>query len=315
MKARHALGGVIVLLTISFASSARAGETWNSLWRNADQRGEQLLHDGKAADAARTYHDPRRRAYAQIAAGDYQSAAQAYAAFDDGESQYNRGNALARSGDLNGAIEAYDAALKKDPGNADAKKNRALVEKALQRQQKQKQKQKQNDSSQSQQQNEQPQSQNGQDQNQKQPSSSDQKQNDQHSSAPQNGSDSNQRKAAQDQDNKDQGKYQQNNKSGSPSPQDERAAQQQQQQADDKAQAQQDAKDAANAANAAGNQRLQADADKPAQAAARPSDTPKSEQQLAEEQWLRQIPDDPGGLLRRKFMIEHLMRKQQDQGQ
>jgi Ca-activated chloride channel family protein len=38
-----------------------------------------------------------------------------------------------------------------------------------------------------------------------------------------------------------------------------------------------------------------------------------TEQQLALDQWLRQIPDDPGGLLRRKFLIEHLMRQQQVQ--
>lgn len=34
----------------------------------------------------------------------------------------------------------------------------------------------------------------------------------------------------------------------------------------------------------------------------------------AMEQWLRQVPDDPSGLLRRKFMLEHLRRKQELQG-
>ena len=38
-----------------------------------------------------------------------------------------------------------------------------------------------------------------------------------------------------------------------------------------------------------------------------------SEQQLAQEQWLRSIPDDPGGLLRRKFLVEHLLRQQKSQ--
>jgi len=38
--------------------------------------------------------------------------------------------------------------------------------------------------------------------------------------------------------------------------------------------------------------------------------TPPTEKQLAQAQWLRSIPDDPGGLLRRKFMIEHYMRQQ-----
>ena len=34
-----------------------------------------------------------------------------------------------------------------------------------------------------------------------------------------------------------------------------------------------------------------------------------SEEDIALEQWLRQIPEDPAGLLRRKFMLEHLQRK------
>jgi Ca-activated chloride channel family protein len=54
------------------------------------------------------------------------------------------------------------------------------------------------------------------------------------------------------------------------------------------------------------------------QAQARPSDAvaadeasrdPLSEQQIALEQWLHQVPDDPAGLLRRKFMLEHLLRQ------
>jgi len=42
---------------------------------------------------------------------------------------------------------------------------------------------------------------------------------------------------------------------------------------------------------------------------------PISEQTLALEQWLRRIPDDPGGLLRRKFLIEHIERQQAEQSQ
>jgi Ca-activated chloride channel family protein len=38
---------------------------------------------------------------------------------------------------------------------------------------------------------------------------------------------------------------------------------------------------------------------------------PKTEQALALDQWLRQIPDDPGGLLRRKFLIEHAMKQRE----
>ena len=33
-----------------------------------------------------------------------------------------------------------------------------------------------------------------------------------------------------------------------------------------------------------------------------------SEEQQAAEQWLRRIPDDPGGLLRRKFLYQYRQR-------
>ena len=36
-----------------------------------------------------------------------------------------------------------------------------------------------------------------------------------------------------------------------------------------------------------------------------------TEEQLAAEQWLRRIPDDPGGLLRRKFLYQYRQRAQQ----
>ncbi|MDA8349518.1 MAG: hypothetical protein M0038_12070, partial [Pseudomonadota bacterium] len=39
-----------------------------------------------------------------------------------------------------------------------------------------------------------------------------------------------------------------------------------------------------------------------------PPPKPPSEKALALKQWLRQIPDDPAGLLRRKFLIQYLLR-------
>ncbi|MEZ5541442.1 MAG: VWA domain-containing protein [Pseudomonadota bacterium] len=48
----------------------------------------------------------------------------------------------------------------------------------------------------------------------------------------------------------------------------------------------------------------------PGRAAGAATETPDTEQDIAMEQWLRQIPDDPAGLLRRKFMVEHLLRQQ-----
>ncbi len=39
-----------------------------------------------------------------------------------------------------------------------------------------------------------------------------------------------------------------------------------------------------------------------------------TEDQQALEQWLRRIPDDPGGLLRRKFEYESQLRKNSSSG-
>jgi len=46
-----------------------------------------------------------------------------------------------------------------------------------------------------------------------------------------------------------------------------------------------------------------------------PEITEKTEDQQAMEQWLRRIPDDPGGLLRRKFQQESQLRNNAPRGE
>ena len=125
---------LLALALLAIVLPAQAGMNWSGLWRNPDQQGEVLLQHGDAAAAARVYKDERRKAYAELKAGDYAAAARDLAAFDDSDANYNRGNALAYAGDLQGAISAYDAALKRDPHNQDASHNRELVENALKQQ-------------------------------------------------------------------------------------------------------------------------------------------------------------------------------------
>ena len=40
------------------------------------------------------------------------------------------------------------------------------------------------------------------------------------------------------------------------------------------------------------------------------ADGAQDEKQQAVEQWLQRVPDDPGGLLRRKFLLEYQRRQQ-----
>ncbi len=58
-------------------------------------------------------------------------AAKLLAPFTDAQSEYNRGNALAQSGQLQAALAAYDAALKHAPADNDIRHNRDLVARAL----------------------------------------------------------------------------------------------------------------------------------------------------------------------------------------
>jgi Ca-activated chloride channel family protein len=89
------------------------------------------------AEAAELFEDPEWSAVANYRAGAYDESAAALSGIDAPESLYNRGNALAQSGQLADAVAAYDRALELDPGHEDAKYNRELVAALLEQQQQQ----------------------------------------------------------------------------------------------------------------------------------------------------------------------------------
>ncbi|MDR1075450.1 MAG: tetratricopeptide repeat protein [Xanthomonadaceae bacterium] len=95
------------------APPALAAEPGN-WWRRVDQVWQQRLDQG-----VESYRK-----------GDFAAAEQAFGSVDNAEGQYNLGNALARQGRYDDAITAYDHALKAQPGFADARHNRDLVEAA-----------------------------------------------------------------------------------------------------------------------------------------------------------------------------------------
>ena len=62
-------------------------------------------------------------------------------------------------------------------------------------------------------------------------------------------------------------------------------------------------------ANAAGQMRAAQNVGQPPQAGSADDAQPLDrEERMAAEQWLRRIPDDPGGLLRRKFLYQYRQR-------
>lgn len=117
--------------TISLAQS------WRNLWKTEDQQAYQLYQQGEADKAAEQFHDPRWKQLSHYQNGEYEKALSAMAQPETPADWYNRGNTLARLGELNQAIEAYDQALKLQPQFEDATHNRNLLDEMLKRQQKQ----------------------------------------------------------------------------------------------------------------------------------------------------------------------------------
>ena len=66
----------------------------HTLWKNADQRGHDLLQPGEPAQAEETFSDPRWRGIAAYRAGDYEAAIAAFTDPKTADDAYNLGNAL-----------------------------------------------------------------------------------------------------------------------------------------------------------------------------------------------------------------------------
>ncbi|GAB3032186.1 VWA domain-containing protein [Bowmanella dokdonensis] len=129
-------------LLLSFMHSPKAQASWwDDLWQRPDQQGQQAFAQEQYLQAAKSFDDPLWQGSAHYRAGDYEAALDSWSQVDSVQSWYNQGNALARLGELDKAIAAYDKVLEQQPEHSDAKANKALLE---QMQQKQKQDQQQN---------------------------------------------------------------------------------------------------------------------------------------------------------------------------
>ena len=87
------------LLMLSLPQPAMAFQ-FEDLWLRPDQQGQRLLQRGQADEAAKRFEDFRWKGLSLYQARDYAAAAQAFAQGDQADDHYNRGNALARQGEL-----------------------------------------------------------------------------------------------------------------------------------------------------------------------------------------------------------------------
>ena len=112
---------------------------FDDLWLRPDQQGQRLLEAQRPDEAAQRFVDPQWQGKALYEAEDYSAAAERFAKGDSAVDHYNRGNALAKAGELEAALDAYEQALERQPELAAAQHNKALVEEALRQRENQQQ--------------------------------------------------------------------------------------------------------------------------------------------------------------------------------
>ena len=266
-------GSVVVILIapLLFTNQPVEALEWQDLWQTPDQQASEAMKAENYEAAKDLFEDSRWRGSAAFKAGDFDQAIADFSQDDSAIGDYNHGNSLAKAGDLEGAIEAYNNALSKEPKMEDARFNLDLVEQLKDQQDQDQQNQEQQDQDQ--------QSQEQQDQDQQ---SQEQQDQDQQSQEQQD-------QDQQSQEQKDQGQEQENQD-------------QQNESNEDPAQPEQDKPEDTNEAATEEEQKEEVSVEEL-------SDEEKQEQE-AIERILRRIPDDPGGLLRAKFRHQARQRSQ-----
>ena len=264
---RKGLLVVVLCLGLNWSDPALALE-WGDLWLNTNQRGVRALTREEYGAAAESFTVPQWKAVALYRQGEYEQAAEQLQGMKDPEATYNRGNALARLGRLEEAIQSYEQTLELQPEHEDARFNLDLL-KQMQNQQKQQQ---------SRQQSEQPSGENNQ----------------QQAGGQQNGpGESDGREGNHNEKQKEnQDRAESSAPAGKKEPQQTNLTR-----------------------SDTGSERPPAEqtefSDEEPESArqiqAEPGPQQTAEQQ-AMEQWLRRVPDDPAGLLRRKFRYQYTQR-------
>jgi Ca-activated chloride channel family protein len=255
--------GWVVVLVAALLPLPQPAEAsfWDDLWRTKDQQGQRQLQDGNPGEAAELFQDTEWQAVASYEAGAYADSAAGFAERGDTRSLYNLGNALARQGEFESAIDAYEEVLELEPDNEDAAFNRDLLEQLMSQSQEEQQ-----------------------------------GEGEQQESSNQSGGESQQ---SGGEDSSEQQSQEGSSQSDSESGQQDPSQREQDMSEEDMKALQEELQRAAEEAEQSEGESRQLTA------AELDELRREQEQQQAMEQWLRRIPNDPGGLLRRKFRYQY----------
>ena len=279
---------------------------WQKPFMNDNQEALNSYQRGKYKDAVSQFDDKLWKASSLYKSGEYERALAAFENIPGPESLYNQGNALAKLGKLEKAIEKYELALQEAPDFEDAKANKKIIEDLLEQQaQQEKQNQQQNQQQGSDQnQNQDTQQNNGEDDQQQsgEPNNQDGEQND--NSDQQSGQNQQQNSTEQngEQQNSDNAERSEDSEPSEPEQQEPSS---QQDNADQGENAQQNSAPALNEEESSAQE-----AEAMQSQAGELSDAEKEELQRMES-LMRRVPDDPAFLLKRKMQLEAQKRQRQ----
>ena len=266
---------LFLLVGLNSPQSSYAFE-WSDLWLNANQKAAKQITNGQHEQAFETANSDEWKATAAFRKKDYQKATEL---FNDGSADgfYNQGNALAASGKLEEALKSYEASLDLRPDDEDTLYNKEQVEKALE---KQKQEQEKQDKE----------NQDKQDQENKDQDKSNQEKQD----GEKNKDEQQQGDESKEGENKDQ--------SDNPEQQ-EKESEQGEMTEEEKKKQEEERKKLEQADKEAQEEQKQHERKEVKMTPEEMAENAENKEAI--EQWLRRIPDDPGGLLRRKFYYQY----------
>lgn len=306
---------------MAFSFDDTINNAWTNLWQRKDQQANKALEQQQYQQASELAKDPFLKGSAEYKQGDFQQALENFTKSTGADADYNRGNTLAKLEKYEDALKAYNKTLKQDVKHEDAKVNKEAVEKLLKEQQNKSDKQQKNkegnkqsgDNKQDQKDESAKDKQQGDKQDQQNKNADEKEGENKDNKNGQQGENNQFSDAAKKLDEKnkqpdnEQNEADQNNREQAQNEQDKgnqdgskKSAQKNEENKDGSKKPQQENDDSQNNTSLAGTN-------------AEANELTK-EEKIAAEQWLRRIPDDPGGLLRRKFTRQYRQRHPQRRG-
>lgn len=280
------------LFTAPYGSQAYA--EWADWWLTPEQQAKSALESDDVERLKSVAPDAAWQGVAEHEAGDFEAAAKTFNGTAqqqqiEGNSEaanralFNQGVSEVRAGQYDNAVQTFDQVLEQDPQFTDAEHNRDIAQQLIEQQQQQEQERQEGE---------------GEGEEDASPEEGEQQ------SSDDSGEPSDESQSADQEDSGEPAEPEQSDSDQEPGESDEDGDQEPDSQAQMDAD-EQAAQDALEAEAQAANQDDELTDAEAQEANAAPVEQPMSESDQATEQWLRRIPDDPAGLLRRKLEQSH----------